>query len=109
MTIDLYQSKFTSSTNKFSNGHLNTVWRSQVQQMPNRGKGMAEQHPRPGVAHHLADFCPLCRGVAMYWALLTRGFCVAEFAGVEPPVRIDQQPGTIDAQLPIVLFAAAIE
>ena len=45
----------------------------------------------------------------MYRALLTRGFCVAEFADVEPLVRIDQQPGTIDAQLPIVLLAAAIE
>lgn len=50
-----------------------------------------------------------CGGIAMYRALLTRGFCVAEFADVEPLVRIDQQPGTIDAQLPIVLLAAAIE
>lgn len=77
--------------------------------MPNRGKGIAEQHPRPGVAHDSPNLDAACGGIAMYRALLTRGFCVAEFAGVEPLVRIDQQPGTIDAQLPIVLLAAAIE
>ena len=77
--------------------------------MPNRGKGIAEQHPRPGVAHDSPNLDAACGGIAMYRALLTRGFCGAEFSDVEPLVRIDQQPGTIDAQLPIVLLAAAIE
>ena len=59
--------------------------------------------------HDSPNLDAACGGIAMYRALLTRGFCVAEFADVEPLVRIDQQPGTIDAQLPIVLLAAAIE
>lgn len=78
--------------------------------MPNRGKGIAEQHPRPGVAHDSPNLDAACGGIAMYRALLTRGFCVAEFADVEPLVRIDQQPGTNPMHSsPIVLLAAAIE
>lgn len=49
---------------------------------------MDEEHPRPGIAHHLSDLRPAIRRITVYRADFTRRLGTSETAQIKPPPGI---------------------
>ena len=58
--------------------------------------GMIEQHPRPGIAHHVPDSLPKGRGVTVRRAILAGAFPISVTAMFQPPAGIfPQMPAVV--------------
>ena len=76
--------------------------------MSYRHQGMEQYHSWAGEAHYLAHAFTHIGFVAMYWALTTGAFSLAELAMLQAAVGILEEPAAFIAQSAVTLFSPAI-
>ena len=77
--------------------------------MPDRHPRTVNQHPGPGIPHHLAYLLPPFRRIAVNGAFGAEGLFLSEGAGVQPAVGISFQFVEFQALFSMVFLPPAVD